>query len=426
MSLSSVGRRALLALLITLLGSTASAQSPPPLTFDDALRRAADAAPALRAQEAAADAARERAVAAAQLPDPMLRVGVANLPLDGADRFSLTRDFMTMRNIGIAREFTREDKRRARAAGFEAEAAVALAQRDERRAALRQAAALAWFERFDLERLMGLLGQQHEEGRLAAEAAERAWRGGRGTLAELLAARAEFATHGDRMDGVQSQLARATLALERYVGAEAARAPLGPRPDIAQIARAPATLDALLARTPQIAALEREIARAQAEVESARSERRADWSGELMFSQRGPQYSNMLSFTLSVPLQTSRDARQEREVASRLAALERARAERDEALREQRARWRSLDREWVSALQRGAVHDSSLIPLAAQRTEVALTAWRAGTGTLGAWIDARRAELGARIDRLQLDTDAARAWVQLNQGFALDTAGDTP
>ena len=41
-------------------------------------------------------------------------------------------------------------------------------------------------------------------------------------------------------------------------------------------------------------------------------------SGELMFSQRGSRYSNMISLTLSVPLQTARDARQEREVAARL------------------------------------------------------------------------------------------------------------
>ena len=71
------------------------------------------------------------------------------------------------------------------------------------------------------------------------------------------------------------------------------------------------------------------------------------------------------------------------------------------------------------------MHDSTLIPLAGQRSEAALLAYRAGTGTLAGWLEARRAELGARLDRLQLDMDAARAWVQLNQGFALDTR-DTP
>ncbi len=75
-------QRALLALAISLLCANAAAQAPR-LAFDDALRRATEQAPALRAQEAVASAARERAVAAAQLPDPVLRVGVANLPIDG-------------------------------------------------------------------------------------------------------------------------------------------------------------------------------------------------------------------------------------------------------------------------------------------------------------------------------------------------------
>jgi outer membrane protein TolC len=406
-------RHALLALAISLLSAAAAAQSPR-LTFDDALRRATEQAPALRAQEAVASAARERAVAAAQLPDAVLRVGVANLPIDGADRFSLTRDFMTMRNIGIAREFTREDKRRARAAGFEAEAGVALAQRDERQAMLRQATALAWFERFDLERLHDLLARQHEQNRLALEAAEAAYRGGRGALADVLAARAELAMHADRMAGVQARIAQSQAMLERYVGADAAKGALGERPDVRSPARPNVSIDA----TPMLTTLSRDIARAEADVNAARSERRADWSAELMVSQRGPQFSNMVSVTLSVPLTTSSADRQDREVAARTAVLERARAEQEEARREQRARRAALEAEWLSALDRGARHEKELLPLAEERTRQALSAYRAGNGTLAALFEARRAELGARIERLQLETDAARAWAQLNTVFA--------
>jgi outer membrane protein TolC len=406
-------RRALLALATGLIGAAAAAQSPR-LTFDDALRRATEQAPALRAQEAVAAAARERAVAAAQLPDAVLRVGVANLPIDGPDRFSLTRDFMTMRNIGIAREFTREDKRRARAAGFEAEAGVAIAQRDERQASLRQATALAWLERHDLERLHELLARQHEQNRLALEAAEAAYRGARGTLADVLAARAELATHGDRIAGVQARLMQSRAMLERYVGADAAQWALGERPDV----RSPAHTNVSIDATPMLATLARDIARAEADVSAARSERQSDWSGELMFSQRGPQFSNMVSVTLSVPLATSRADRQDREVAARSAVLERARAEQEEARREQSARRAALEAEWLSALDRGARHEKELLPLAEERTRLALSAYRAGTGTLAALFEARRAELGARIERLQLDTDAARAWAQLNTLFA--------
>jgi outer membrane protein TolC len=366
------------------------------------------------ATRAQALAAREMAAAARQRPDPVLRAGIVNLPIDGADRFSLTRDFMTMRNLGVAREFTREDKRRARAAGFEAEATVALAQRDERRATLRHAAALAWLERHDLERLHELLAHQHQQNRLALDAAEAAYRGTRGTLADVLAARAELAAHGDRMDGVRSRIVQSQAMLERYVGADAAQWALGERPDVTSLAHTGVSIDA----TPMLATLARDIARAEAEVAAARTEHRGDWSAELMFSQRGSQYSNMVSVTLSVPLPTARADRQDREVAARSAALERARAEQEDARREQSARRAALKAEWRSALERGARHERELLPLAEERTRQALATYRAGSGTLAAVFEARRAELGARIERLQLDTDAARAWAQLNTLFA--------
>ena len=88
------------------------------LTLDDALRLAQARSRQLPAQDAAASAAREMAVAAGQRPDPTLKAGINNLPINGADRFSLTRDFMTMRSVGVMQEFTREGKLKARTARF--------------------------------------------------------------------------------------------------------------------------------------------------------------------------------------------------------------------------------------------------------------------------------------------------------------------
>src|SRR5438477_13145364 len=73
---------------------------------------AARAAPQLQAQSAAVRAAREAGVSAAELPDPKLIAGIENLPIDGDDRFSLTRDFMTMRKIGVMQDFVRGEKLR--------------------------------------------------------------------------------------------------------------------------------------------------------------------------------------------------------------------------------------------------------------------------------------------------------------------------
>ena len=97
--------RVALAVLLSLGALQAQAAS---LTLDDALRLAQERSRQLPAQDAAASAAREMAVAAGQRPDPTLKAGINNLPINGPDRFSLTRDFMTMRSIGVMQEFTRE------------------------------------------------------------------------------------------------------------------------------------------------------------------------------------------------------------------------------------------------------------------------------------------------------------------------------
>lgn len=112
------------ALLAASLSGWTAAQttnSPPPLSLQAALRAAEVRSQTLKSQDAAARSARELAVAAGRLPDPMLRLSIDNLPTDGAKSFSLTEDFMTQRSVGLTQTLTREDKRRARSARFERE-----------------------------------------------------------------------------------------------------------------------------------------------------------------------------------------------------------------------------------------------------------------------------------------------------------------
>lgn len=97
-----------------LLALAAPAWAQAPLSLQEAQRIAVARSQQLAAQDAAAASVREMSVAAGQLPDPVLKVGVQNLPVSGPDRFSLTRDFMTMRSIGVMQEITRSDKRRLR------------------------------------------------------------------------------------------------------------------------------------------------------------------------------------------------------------------------------------------------------------------------------------------------------------------------
>lgn len=85
-----------------------------PLSLAEAMRIATHDSRLLSAQRSAIAAAGEMAASARELPDPKLRLGLDNLPVDGPDRYSLTRDFMTMRKIGVMQEFPRAEKREIR------------------------------------------------------------------------------------------------------------------------------------------------------------------------------------------------------------------------------------------------------------------------------------------------------------------------
>jgi len=409
--------------LVALIGLAAHQVQAAPLTLDDALRLAQDRSRMLPAQEALAAASREMAVAAGQRPDPTLKAGINNLPIDGPDRFSLTRDFMTMRSIGVMQEFTREGKLKARAARFEREAEVAVAGGALVLANLRRDTAIAWLDRHYQERVRDLLMAQRDEAKLQIDAADAAYRSGRGSQADVFAARSSVAQIEDRLAQTQRQVATATTQLARWIGAPAAEA-LGAPPALDAVRIRAEDLDSLLARHPQIVVLSRQEAVAQADAEVARANKKPDVAVELMVNQRGPAYSNMISINLSVPLQWDRTNRQDRELAAKLAMVEQVRAERDEVTRMVAVEALAMLQEWHSDRGRLTQYDASLLPLAAERTRASIAAYRGGSGPLTAVLEARRGEIDTRMDRLQLEMEAARLWARIN--YLMPVGHDTP
>ena len=160
-----------------------------PLTLAEAQRRAVERSFQIVAQDAAVTASRHMAVAAAQLPDPMLRAGIDNLPVTGPDRFSLGNDFMTMRRIGVMQELTRGEKRRLRSERFTLEAEKSLAEKTGMIAAIQRDTALAWLDRYYAEAMARVIDEQMAQSRLEIEATESAYRAGRGNQADVFGAR---------------------------------------------------------------------------------------------------------------------------------------------------------------------------------------------------------------------------------------------
>jgi outer membrane protein TolC len=403
-----------LVLALILAGGTVPARATDAsLTLAEAQRRAVARSQVLPAQDAAVAAAREMSVAAGQWPDPVLKLGLDNLPVSGQDAWSFTKDSMTMGRIGVMQEILSSDKRTSRTERYEREAFKADVEKAAARAAVERDTALAWIDRYYAEAAVALIAQQAAEAALEIEAAEFAYRAGRGTQAEIFAARGARAALQEKASEARRRVTTAITMLARWVG-PGADAPLAGKPDYTAVGLDRARLADQLEHHPQIAMLAQAEVLADAAARVARADRDPNWSVEVYYQQRAPGFGNMMSVGVSVPLPWDRANRQDRDVAAKLALADQARALREDALRGHIAEVAGMLEEWENGRERLALYADSILPLARDRTAAAVTAYRSGKGTLSDVLGARRNELDVRRDALMLERETARLWAQLS------------
>jgi outer membrane protein TolC len=394
------------------LATSPIAQATETLSLPQAVQAALARSPALVAQDAAARSARDMAVAAGQRPDPVLRLSLDNVPLSGPDRFSTTRDFMTAKSVSLMQTLPSAAKRQARTARFEREAQTAEAGRVEQAATIGRDTALAWLERHALEQRLAVLHEQLGEARLLVQASESAARSGSGSPADWIAARESVAQLQQTLLGVEAERQNARLTLARWTGS-APEQPLAPSPDLGSSPIGAGDVTERLTHHPELLRLSAQEAAMVAEAEVARQEREPDWSTELMLSLRGSGYPNMVSLAVSVPLPWDRPQRQDRELAARLAQVDGLRAEREERAREHQAEARRWEAGWRAGLAQLALIDAERVPLAEQRIQTTLAAYRGGRTPLSEVLAARRMALDLRMERIDLHLATARLWAQL-------------
>jgi outer membrane protein TolC len=405
-----IRRTTLFASLALLAAAPLGAQT---LSLDAALRAGEAQAPRLAAQRFAVTAAGQQVGRAGELPDPRLKLGLENLPVTGQGRFRYDFDFMTQRSVGIAQEFPNEAKRSARnrraARQFDVEEASLVAQRAQ---AQREIAA-AWLDLYFAEQARVVVRRLADQHKLQSDAAASGVARGRQTAAVSYALRTVYEQANDRIIEQDRVVEKARIALAAWIGDEASK-PLAALPDLGRLSHPTDHLTMRLAEHPTLRIFDEREALARAEVDLAKSTRERDWSVEVGYSQRRPNFDNMISVVVAIDLPFSKERRQDRDVASKLAEAEQARAQHEEAIRMHEADVRSLLADWSTTGKRLERFDAVLLPLARERAQAALAAYRGGRGELAAVLEADRGVAETELARIQSETERARAWAGLN------------
>ncbi|MBT9596970.1 MAG: TolC family protein [Vitreoscilla sp.] len=376
-----------------------------PLSLEQAVELAAQRSHLTRSARAGATSAAEMARVAGQQPDPMLTVGVDNLPATGSNRFSTNAEEMTMKRIGIAQEWVSSEKRAAREAAAQAMAARESVMEKVAAAEARMQTALAYVDTYFAGQALALTALNEKHAREELEAGKGRLATSSGSSAEVLLLVSALGTAEDDSGEQRQQQGAAAVALQRWTGLAAV--------DLSEprLAVVPA-LDEFVASHPSVVARQRDTEVARQEVQVARLNRRPNWTYEVSYGQRQGR-PDLVSFGVSIPLTVAPAERQDREAAARQALVDKAESELDEARRAAAGEYLALANDASRLQERIERYQVGVLASLRQRTAATLAAYRSNQASLAMLFEARHAEVEAQRRLLGLQRDLAKAQAQL-------------
>ncbi|HEV2607020.1 MAG TPA: TolC family protein [Xanthomonadaceae bacterium] len=382
----------------------------PSISLDEAVHRAVERAPAIDARHAQTTAAEEEARRAAALPDPKLTVGIQDLPVTGSGAFNPGTSDFTMKKVGVMQEFPARAKRDARQALADRTVDQSTALTTAEALTVKRSAAEAWIAVWSAQHEVETLQTLRDASMLAERTAKARLSGGTASAVDVLAAQAAILDLDNRLDAARAKIESAHAMLARWVG-EDAEAAEHTAPEFGTLPISADALSQSLDRQGPLLAWQAREQIATAQVNLARAEKHPDWSIGVSYGQRD-HFSDLVSVEFSIDLPLFAGNRQDRGVAARQADYEATLDAHEDARRVQRQQVQSDLAQWNSLKRQVARDEEQLLPLAHDRSRVALAAYRGG-GALQPWLDARRAEIEEEVTHARMSGDLGRAWAAL-------------
>ena len=389
-----------------------SATQATELTLQQSLTAAERYSAELSANRHQVNALASMADSAMQLPDPKLKFGIENVPVQGGNARRFTREGMTMGRVGIMQDYVSSTKRQRKADTLRAEASKTDAGSATIRARLQQQTAQAWLElalsRQSLRDATALVTESERQ-----ITTQRAGVAGGGTPASaVLDARLTLLAMQDRISEAQRDVRVAQARLTQLTGV-AATDTSGTLP---RFERLPADSDVLrqgIRQHPEVLQASREADVAKAR--SAQSEVAAipDVGVEVYYGKRADDYEDLAGVMFTVDLPLFRSQRQDKDYAADVSRNMEANDRLTLLIRDHQAQLDTLLAQYQAAQLQWQRQQQQAIPLQQQRLTLVLAQYRTGKSDLSAVLEARRALLDSHLNAGKAARGLAQIWAAI-------------
>jgi len=407
---------ALLAALVFIIG-LATAQNVRAMGLDlaEAERLALANDPGIRSVESRSQALEEMSVASAQLPDPMLKVGVMSLPLDS---FDFSQEPMTQAVLGVVQKFPRGDTRALKSSQMLQQAEmldeaiedqklqIILAVRElylevikqKQRAAINEEAIRIFTDFSDITRDYYATGRVNQQ--------------------DVLQTVVELAKSEERARQIAEEEERARARLSAWLGEAAGMELAEEWPELQQPLDIAGIHEALKTH-PRILALQKKVASAETGVELARQQYKPEFSVDLTYGGRtgsnmdGSSRADLFSVMLVMDLPLFHEKRQDRVTASMVAESSAAMFDRDDLYRRMKSEAELSAVTLEKQQQSIEFFTSNILPEARFSAESSFDAYQSSVGDLSSLLRAQITEIDLRLEFVRIQAEALKSQARL-------------
>ena len=394
----------------------APAQQRIPLTLAEAEDLALQSEPGQAALLARSSALRERSVVASQLPDPAMRVGLNNYPLESG---SFSTEGMTHALVGLRQAFPPGDSRSIESRQFSAMAAQQSARADARGLEVQGATRQAWLESYYWQQARELVASSRPFFDDLAQITRSLYAVGRRNQQDVLRAELELSRLDDRLIEMSRHLAGSQASLGQWIGDSAARPVARALPNWGTPPAREQILSSL-AQHPLLQAADAAVAAGNASVELAEEQRKPGWSIDLGYSYRdgylpdGDPRSDFVSLSVTVDLPYfKRKQRSDRSLAAALSERRAVISTREQLHRKLASRVDAEYSKWEQTDRRLSLYEGRILPQSSEQAQAALAAYQSDIGDFADVMRGYIDDLNTRLDFLRLQVDRAQSHAEL-------------
>lgn len=404
--------------LLVLFHASASAQA---WTLDQTLTAARNYSAELSASRNEAKALESMADSARELPDPKLKFGIENVPVQGSNDGRFTREGMTMQKVGIMQRYVSEEKRDRKAQTLQAQSQGVNAKAMTLLANLQRDTAQAWLDLALSEQALkaarALVKEtENQPGVLKASVAA-----GSSAPDSVLALRISLSAMRDKVTLAERDVRLAQARLLQLTG-ESVTAISGKLPAWQRLPADEKTLEEGIALHPEVIAAAKEANTAKARSSESAISAIPDVDVEVYYAHRSEDYDDMagVMFTVDLPLFQSR--RQDKDHAADVSRTMQANDQLALTTRAHTAQLSTLVAEYQAAQTLWLRQRDEVLPLQQQRVRLLNAQYRSGQSDLAALLAARRDLLDTTFATSEAEKTVARNWAAIRYLIPQETA----